>query len=329
MRYVFLSPPSNLESLDIRGARRIFNDGRHCWSTLTYLNLKKYGFKCDLRDEPEIDAVNIAHGRYWRELPIERNCFRVSCDADWPILKWANYTILQNPVDANRRSTCWLPLWPQSGLIERKSPENILDSGNIGNRVGYFGRVDNALLFRKFADLCQQHGLEFIAKGPDVWNDFSDVDFAISLRFLSSRRIRKKPASKLVNAWLAGVPFIAMSEPAFVAIGDAMSDWIECKTAEDVITSVIRLREDTNLYNALVRNGREKSRNFTEAATAQKWISVLQGPIVDCYDKWKSRQVNLASLRRSAHEYSFRIMQYVSARFRLVKNSFTSRRNPD
>jgi hypothetical protein len=48
-----------------------------------------------------------------------------------------------------------------------------------------------------------------------MWHDYSTDDLVLAVRDLTEKDALVKPASKLVNAWIAGVPALLGPEPAF------------------------------------------------------------------------------------------------------------------
>ena len=63
------------------------------------------------------------------------------------------------------------------------------------------------------------------------------------MRDLTESDYFAKPASKLVNAWHAGVPALLGPEPAYQALR-MQFDYIEIRSPEDAIREVIRLKEN-------------------------------------------------------------------------------------
>jgi hypothetical protein len=280
----FVVPASDARTGELAGWK-MFNDGRYCWSGLSYVQLCKATSSVQLSERACADCVNIAHVRLWTEQRSVPNVFVVACEADWPRLPWAHIHVVQNRLQVRGHNTFWMPLWPQMGLVAR-NPER------AGVRkVGYLGRVDRPDELCKIEDAFRANGLDFVVKGEDSWNDFSDMDVSISLRFLEPYRIRRKPPTKLINAWLAEVPFVAMDEPAYRQIARNGDDYIGVKNPEEVVRAVLRLRADPSLYEKLVENGKAKAKEYGWEATTRRWIELLEGPVRERFELWKSRPV--------------------------------------
>ena len=131
-------------------------------------------------------------------------------------------------------------------------------------------------------------GLEFVAREPDRWNDFSDIDIAIGLRSFGNSRHSRKPANKLINAWLAGVPFIGGSDSAFAQTGTAGIDHLLANSAEEAVSQVDRLRSNPQLYRDLVEAGRRKAESFSNERIAASWVGLLEGPVSARYRQWEA-----------------------------------------
>lgn len=82
------------------------------------------------------------------------------------------------------------------------------------------------------------------------WNDFSDIDVAICVR-REDQVTRAKPATKLRNAWLAGVIPIASREPAYTEIATDRRDVMFIDHLDDVVEVVQELHDDAGLRSRL------------------------------------------------------------------------------
>lgn len=247
-------------------------DGRYCWSALPWYHLKGAGLEVSIGDEVMPGAINVAHGRFWREWSYYPASVRaiVSCDADWPPLPWADFQIVQNMEQLGGSRCRWMPHWPQPGLVKR---------GRVGGaklRVGYFGRIDDEREFERFRGLVEDRGFEYVHKLRPDWHDYGDVDMAVSLRFLSLQRIQRKPPTKLLNAWHAGVPFVCMEESGYRQVGTPGVDYLEASSLEGVVDHIVTLGEREDFYLSLVERGRVMAEVYSEKSIACRWVQVLQ-----------------------------------------------------
>jgi hypothetical protein len=121
------------------------------------------------------------------------------------------------------------------------------------------------------------------------WTDYSDVDVVIALRSDLSHHYPRKPASKLINAWMAGVPAILGPEIAFRELRESELDYIEVDSLEGVMKGVKRLKENENLYMNMVRNGKKRAKKFTRKKICKYWINKIK----TIKDKYASRYLSL------------------------------------
>ena len=124
---------------------------------------------------------------------------------------------------------------------------------------------NRTILFCGSDQLYQQHR----------WNDYSTIDVVVALRPAEAWAARSKPAAKLQNAWAAGVPAILSPESQYRHLRRSSLDYIEARSAADVLAAVDRLRADPDLYDAMVRNGLERGREFHTDRIVRRWREVL------------------------------------------------------
>jgi hypothetical protein len=260
--------------------------GDLCWCALTYFRLRDRGFEnARLSDRIEPGCINIVHSGQLKTSPVPKDAFIVCIRGDVDPRIWAHYHIVQNQDQLGPGSSC-IYLWPQPGLILRKSiPESV-------DLVGYLGQPYNgnlALHPAELAKLLQPHGFEFTAPATD-WHDLSGFDAIIGIRSFDGKRHSAKPPSKLINAWLAGVPFIGGSDSAYAQCGQDGVDYLVARTRDELVGQLLRLKADPEFVQSLVRNGRKKVTGFDNDALAAQWRAALEGPISDRYRKWQANR---------------------------------------
>ena len=150
-----------------------------------------------------------------------------------------------------------MPHWSQPNLIPRDpSREDRFET------VAFLGDPCNLapeLADPQFAKLLRQEtGATFETRGAERWHDFSDVDVVLAIRDFSSAKHLHKPATKLYNAWLAGVPLIAGSDSAFQAEGSIGEDYLIARSPEDCIRLLKRLHKQPSYRRRIVTSGQKK-----------------------------------------------------------------------
>lgn len=85
-----------------------------------------------------------------------------------------------------------------------------------------------------------------------------------------------KPASKLINAWKAGVPALLGPEPAYRELRTSPLDFLEAASAEAVLDSIDRLQQESVLYRRMTEHGAKRAQAFDVNMLTQKWLSLLE-----------------------------------------------------
>jgi hypothetical protein len=210
-------------------------------------------------------------------------------DAHYPQL--ANFVIQQNYLAPETSELSAVAHWPQPGIIprdaERKSHiERIVFKGRTNN-------LDPVFRSQRFQDALAKLGMSLELdsfsgeNGKQSWNDYRAADAVLAARNLTVNDARKKPASKLVNAWFADVPALLGPEPAFQELRQSELDYIEIKTPENAINALQNLKDNPDLYLAMVENGRLRRKKFNENSLADRWIQILNGPIAAAFEQWQ------------------------------------------
>lgn len=283
----------------------LYARGEYCWGLQTFKVLQRSGLNVRLSHGYDREAVNLGHGNALRGIRSQSGAFCVCMQADFPHFPPADLHIVQNPDQEEARSV-YMPLWPQIGLVPRAR-------GRREVRVlAYQGRIDFAALdvSRLGSDL-DPHGIEFRILGEGEWADLSEVDILLGIRAFGRKAFRRKPPSKLTNAWHAGVPFIGGWDSAFIHAGVPGEDFIRVENYEELLAAVIGLKDDAALYAKLVENGRKKAPGYTFDALARRWEELLAGPVDEAYGRWRADPGSSVKFyaRTTAYAVSSRLRQ--------------------
>ena len=253
----------------------------HSWIYQTVEFLKEAQIPCNLSMVPKKCGVLIAltasaDSSFGVNPPLSPNVFLVDVVADASPHPAAHFYIVQNQVQAKRLPNAhFIPHWPQSRLIGR-NPER----GKRFENIVFFGEREN--LAKELRSevwrqrLQQELGLSFKIEVPQRWHDYRDVDCAIGIRDFSRLPHLHKPATKLYNAWLAGVPFIGGSDVAFSSDGHPGKDYLIAPSLEELFRQLRRLKENESLRLRLVNNGLYSVREFTKEATCERWKKLIK-----------------------------------------------------
>lgn len=271
------------------------SDGEYCWVLQSYLHLKANGFPCQLVGKMPDEGIVLVHRS---TLPFE---FRASAKllviclkADKPFRPYAPVHVVQNYREAETlpHSYC-LPHWTQPGLIAR-DPQR----GDRFERVGFCGTYWNLapqLQSSEWVESLQAMGLEWIVKPRSHWHDFSDLDAVLAVRRFQPENDPTwadvqgewKPATKLYNAWQAGVPAILGREPGFQEERRTPLDYLEVDSLEQTLAALETLKQDVTLRQEMVRNGKLRARDTVAEVRVRQWREFLLEVAVPAYWRWR------------------------------------------
>ena len=303
----FLPEPAaeiaRLAALDPDRDWRELVTGDRAWILQTYLRLVRAGDRVELVGavpEGGIVLFHAKHERFVRRTPGAGRALLVGCRADNRQPLAAEVEILQNRQFADERSRFFVPHWPQPGLLARDPAR-----GARIERVAFKGFAANlhpALRGAEWRAALAARGLAWEADAPAFagaatataearWADYRETDLVVALRPPEPRTARSKPATKLVNAWLAGVPALLGPEPAFQELRRSPLDFLEVEGAPAALAAIDRLRGDPGLYRAMVANGHARAGEYDAAAVAGCWRELL-------FERLPALALDLARVRR-------------------------------
>ena len=259
-------------------------NGDLCWTVQTWCRLRDMGVGgIEIATEPGEGRINLAKSKTLSRRGADPTLFQVSIQADYPRVLWAQFHIQQN-TDLLCEDGALQYLWPQAGIVPRDESR-----GGV-TRVGFLGKLDGNLAgtAEQWTRAMEARGLEFVVQPPERWNDYSDIDIAIGLRSFGHQRHSRKPANKLLNSWIAGVPFVSGSDSAFAQVGTAGMDHLLAHNLEEAVSQIDRLRSDPKLYADIVDAGRRRAKTFSVERMASQWVALLEGPIAARYRQWEA-----------------------------------------
>lgn len=198
-------------------------------------------------------------------------------------------SIVQNAAHARRLPrSIFLRHWPQPGLLPRRR-----ERGDALERVAFFGDPSNLapeLASPEFARrLHQSTGAILESRAPARWADFSDVDVALAIRDFSGAQHLNKPATKLYNAWLAGVPLLTGRDSAYRAEATNGSDYQIARSPDHAIEVIASWRNNPSIRNAIVENGHKKTALCSRDAVRRQWKDFCTQELPARAEEWFRR----------------------------------------
>jgi hypothetical protein len=268
----------------------------HRWTVQTFLYLKACGFPCCLTTSLPDEGIIIAHSDM---LPLylkpSAKQFIVEIKPDrFLSCIFANFVIVQSRHDpiltGVKRlliSSAVVNYWPQPGLIPR-DPKR----GDRFESICFFGYPESFLTnANDLASQIEKLGLKWQMVPIEKWHDYSEVDAVVAVRQLD-HPIRvdlspnRKPASKLCNAWLAGVPAILSPDIAFQDIRKSSLDYLEARNIPEILDSLRQLMRDPLLRRSMIENGRIRAKEFRVEKLVERWIEIIQKQVIPKYVLW-------------------------------------------
>lgn len=213
--------------------------------------------------------------------------FVVGCRGDGTRPSVCHFVVCQSQFCVKSKTDAFIPHWPQPGLIPR-----CRQRGTRIQRIVFKGaELAEEFHSTEFHQALEQIGVKFLIHdnskdGAFNWHDYRDADLVLAVR---DHPALIKPASKLINAWRAGVPALLGPEPAFQELRQSSLDYVEVKTPDDALNAIRRLQQNPQLYQQMIDHGLRRAEAFTTDRIAQYWRDVLAGPVIEAYLCWKQR----------------------------------------
>lgn len=286
----------NREQVDtLRGADpdrdwRLFSTGVQVWIGQTYLRLRQLGMDVVLTCDPPDRGIVVTHADYVGALlGAQRwpaSLVIVAARADRPPNRYAEFEIVQNSGTADGRRVHYVQHWPQPGLVRRDPARG--DSIRTIAYKGMVGEVGETFKQSAWMDFIRENGLTWqcdatvwqgngqTAYQDVAWNDYSEVDVIVAIRKDTSSLYPRKPASKLINAWAAGVPAILGPEQAYRELRRTPLDYIEATNAQEVSAAIDQLRANSALYRDMINNGLQRAQELNAEQCALRWREILE-----------------------------------------------------
>ncbi|MEO1402393.1 MAG: hypothetical protein AAFV72_14290 [Cyanobacteria bacterium J06635_1] len=120
------------------------------------------------------------------------------------------------------------------------------------------------------------------------WNDYRQIDAIVAIRRFQDTPFSylNKPATKLYNAWLAGVPAVLGQESAYQATGQVGVNYLEATSLEAVLIALEQLKQSVTWRQSLVDRGRLQALAYQPDAITQRWQQFLETVAVPFYENW-------------------------------------------
>lgn len=259
------------------------------WLYYTYIQLKKINFNVEVSATLPLDGIIVILADEVSRKAVSDNYSKLSKDAFIIVVRadeiefrflLADIEIVQNGKYANNKNCFFIPHWPHPGIVQRDTNrgttiKNIVYKGGRGN-------LDQMFYSKKWLEFLEANKLNFVLDTEEKnketyhWHDYSDADLIVAVRPSFSNHDRSdKPALKLVNCWLAGVPAILGNEYAFTEQRQTDLDYLQAETIDEVIDGIKSLIEHPEVYKKMIENGFSRGEAFKPQQITKMWQSLL------------------------------------------------------
>ena len=262
-----------------------------CWIYQTWAALHRAGVEVQLSSELPTSGVLVTLTGFFPEaFRPPKDVFFAGIVADSLPHPGAQVQILQNPLHAQRlrhSRAIYMPLWPQPNLLPR-DPARGTQFENIcfyGDEKNLAPELQNPHWRKRLEDL----GVRLVLRSADQWHDYREADAIMAVRGFGGSSYLHKPGTKLYNAWLAGVPFIGGLDSAYVGDGRPGENFLQAASPESLFDQIRRLRDNPALRQRLVTAGHCAGKEFSPAATLERWKTLLSRDLPARAATWKNR----------------------------------------
>ena len=279
--------------------------GPYTWTIQTFMHVRALDLSCDITCTFPDEGIIVAHSDFLPSSakPTTRR-FIVEIKPDRHLkCMFTNFVIVQNRRDSLHKwmvrlfvPSAFVHCWPQPGLIPRDHSR-----GDKFENIRFFGSRHQFLHDEdKLRSNIEELGLRWKVVPRDEWHDYSETDAVVAVRQPMRKSKRKryisddvKPAHKLYNAWMAGVPAILSPDSAFRDIKRSELDYLEAANVSEVMRELKRLMRDPSLRKSMRENGMKRAQDYRAETITGDWIQIFHDEIIPEYVRWCS-----SSLRR-------------------------------
>ncbi len=287
--FLFPGGERALDGIEVDRDWTFFGSGLRAWIAQTYLRLRAAGHRVDIASRPPERGIVVYHPDYLdsegsADLFGQAGTVTVGVRADRRPQDRADFEVLQNSCFADGLRQHFMTHWSQPGLVPRDP-----DRGSRLRTLAFKGHdleLHPDLRSERWQRFCERRGFRWVVdaasfQGPSVgydtvqWNDYREVDLVIALRPRERALSMATPATKLYNAWTAGVPAALGPERAYRELRRSSLDYVEVDAIDGVVEAIDGLSTDGARYRAMVDNGLERSREFSCDRTVARWAELL------------------------------------------------------
>ena len=314
-------PAEELATLDPDRDWREFTTGEYNWILQPYLRLRASGYPVTFAADLPEQGIAVFSSKQRRLLAARHartQLTLVGTRQDLGEALIADFEVVQNRHSASGARRYFIPHFPQPALIARDPAR-----GDRIETLAYKGLSGN--LHPEFHDSAWREflaarGLRWVTdavqesqssddKNKLAWNDYREVDLVLAARPRSRNALGRsdlhprKPATKLYNAWRAGVPALLGPELAYRELRESPLDYLEIANRLEAQTAVQRLLDGRALYRSMIEQGNARAPGFSVEEITRQWATLLFETLPSLLDarhvrRWRGRSLRLKQTSR-------------------------------
>jgi hypothetical protein len=228
--------------------------------------------------------------------------FVICARADRPAPAVADIVISQNDLVVNRSlNTFFIPHWPQPGLIPRNRAR-----GTMIETAAYFGHDWSIPEWMKsegqLSESLGLFGLKYQLHNK-VWNDYGQVDIALAFRDEADIVLEQKPATKVTNAWLAGVIPIVYPEPEYARIVNHGVNGFLASTFQESVDWIKLLVREPEYVRAIQNAASDAAASYSRQYVTKQWMDFFIEEAIPRYRHWMGQGKGVDRLFRYLLRY--------------------------
>jgi glycosyltransferase involved in cell wall biosynthesis len=282
------------------------------WTWRTWKHLSESGFACHLVDQLPAEGIVVcaACNLSLFHRPRPRQVI-VCCIADSPPPFFTQLNVYQCRTQADQArlsrrlpASSYVPHWPQPGILARDRAR-----GNAFENVDYFGAADQLAPELRHPDFIRDvKALGLTLRFHfEFYHDYTTTDAVLAARSFGGATVRHKPGSKLVNAWLAGVPAVLGVEEGFRELRHAPEDYLEIDSPDACLAALRTLRDDADLRQRMRLAASQRAASYSSDVFIARWRELLEKDALAVQVQWQrmsafARQAYF--LREAARRFS-------------------------
>lgn len=313
----------SINTLDPFSAWQEMPRGEGFWILQTYCLLRHYGVDVNISRDLPNSGVLVFHRRNKNTLFEQpnnkiKNLILVGCRGDLHDTLIPDFELLQNDYFSDGEHKFSMPHWPMPNIVPRDPAR-----GNTIKRIAFKGFAAQLhpdfhskewLDFLKSLDIeWVENAVTFTHNGKSTfneteWADYHDIDLVIAVRPERNDFHTNKPALKLYNAWLAGVPAILGRECAYREVGSDGIDYVEINSLSDAKKTIQYLVANPEAYEKMIHMGNLKAPNYTHEAVCEAWKHFFYEILPEKIEK-RQNQLTYKIFRHIPLRIRYRLLQ--------------------